>query len=151
MKNLFKITVMVILLSLCGCTSTGGGNIDNVSEMNNSEEVVNSNASEKNDAGETASTSDFGRTEKESNEIGFPKEYESLFSKYNKDDTRIADFMWEAPGQVVLTVEEAKEAVLKTGYFDAKWCDLWGNPFGGDNTMKNIIFVIQTRRMRTIL
>lgn len=149
MKNLFKITVIVILLSLCGCTSGDGGNTDNVSEMNNSEEVVNSNVSKKNDAGENASASDSSRTEQESNEISFPKEYESLFSKYNKDDTRIADFMWDAPGQVVLTVEEAKESVLKTGYFDAKWCDLWGNPFGGDNTMKNIIFVIQTGKDET--
>lgn len=135
MKRMLKIFTVVILLGLCGCTGSDCGNTDNASGKNNDEMSANIN--------------DLEKTEQGTAENEFPEKYEILFSKYNENDTRVVNFMWDAPGQVVLTIEEAKEVVLKTKYFDAKWCDLWGNPFEGDNTTKNVIFVIQTGKDET--
>ena len=134
MKKLFVI-LATFLFCLCACNSSQTSSSTSTptplpqNESATSETIISSGDSE-NISNSSAIISD--------------TDTNTQFANYDAHDSRASEYLWDGPNQKVLTLSEAQEIINTSGYLDTAWHDLSGNPFGGDNSTKEILFIVQT-------
>lgn len=122
MRIIIQVLLIILCMCFCSCASPNENTLNTQGNIN-----------EEND-----NTSNEETRLKEDTSIKENK----MFALYDMNHGDAEKQFGGLPGCEVLTVEKAKKILDEYGYATTDWVDVWGNAYEGDNSRKQILYVV---------